>query len=138
MRVAIGETLDGKFETQARLVGNSSVVAWRFDRQQLRGVVDEPEGGESNLAPEAQRVGTQPSLQGTVQIDLTTGAASPADANFAAGVSEQKRWILSANEKVAGAAPTQYESADGRHIIASERIGGSTAVLSLRRDSLIS
>ncbi|HSE15604.1 MAG TPA: hypothetical protein VLB46_01040 [Pyrinomonadaceae bacterium] len=122
VRVAVGETLDGKFETEARLVGNSAVVAWRFDHQPLRGIVEDPEGSETNVTAEAQRVGTQRSLEGAVQVDLTTGAVSPSDANFTADVSAQKRWILSANEVIAGAAPTQYESADGRHVVASERI----------------
>jgi hypothetical protein len=122
VRVGIGETLDGKFDTEPRLVGNSAVVAWRFEGQRLRGIIEDAEGGETNVAPEAQRAGTQQPLQGAVQIDMTTGAASPADVGLTAAVPEQKRWILSANERVAGAAPTQYESADGRHIIASERI----------------
>ena len=31
--------------------------------------------------------------------------------------------IVKLSDKIAGASPTQYESADGRHVLASERVG---------------
>jgi len=119
VRVAVGQTLEGKFETDARLVANNAVVTWRFDAQPLRGIIDEPERGETNVAAEAQPAGAQRSAEGALQVNVTTGAVTPANADLA-GDTQERRWVVSGNEKVAG--PTQYESADGRHIIASERI----------------
>lgn len=119
VQVTIGETIEGKFETEANLVANNAIVTWRFDRQPLRGIVEEAEVGATNVA-EAQRAGAQRSVQGALQINLTTGAVSLADANLVADVSK-RRWVVG-NENAAVVAPTQYESADERHIVSSERI----------------
>ena len=121
VRVAIGQTLEGRFESEARTLANSAVVTWRYARQPLRGLVREPERGTTNVVPQAQSTGGQPSAEGAVQMDLTTGAVSPAAADLAAHPSV-RRWSLEANEKISGAGATQYESADGRHILASEQI----------------
>lgn len=121
VQVSIGETLEGIFEAEAQLVANNAIVTWRFDRQPLRGIVEESEVDATNAAAEAQRAGAQRSVKGALQVNLTTGAVSPsADANLVADVSK-RRWVVG-NEHAAGVAPTQYESADGRHIVSSERI----------------
>ena len=118
VRVAIGQTLEGRFESEARPQANSAIVSWRFEGQALRGLVKEPESGTSDAVSPAQR-----SAEGAVQMDLATGAVSPTAAD-AATRPPARRWILETNEKISGAAAgaTQYESADGRHILASERI----------------
>jgi hypothetical protein len=83
--------------------------------------VEESEVEATTAAAEAQRAGAQRSVKGALQVNLTTGAVSPAaDANLVADVSK-RRWVVG-NENAAGVAPTQYESADGRHIVSSERI----------------
>lgn len=123
VRVAIGQTLEGKFEAEARVVANSAIVGWKFERQLIRGMLEESERGESDVTrPEAQRAGVQRQAEGALQIDLTTGAVSAADVSLAPRAAPPQ-WIVSATAKVPGAAPTQYESADGRHVMASERIG---------------
>jgi hypothetical protein len=120
VRVAIGQTLEGKFESEARTLANSAIVTWRYARQPVRGLVREPERGTTDVV-QAQATGAQPSAEGAVQMDLTTGAVSPAAADLAARPLA-RRWVLETNEKISGAGATQYESADGRHILASERI----------------
>ena len=120
VRVAIGQTLEGRFEAEARLVANSVIVGWRFESQPLRGALQEPESGVPVVEAQA-RAAAQRSAEGALQVDLTTGAISPADASLARRASA-RRWLLTTGEKISGASPTQYESADGRHVMASERI----------------
>lgn len=120
VRVSIGQTLEGKFESEARLLANRAIVNWRFESQPLRGIVEEPESDKIDVVgPQSQNVGR--AVEGALQVDLTTGAVSPADANFATRA-PARRWLLTASEKISSATPTQYESADGRHVMASERI----------------
>lgn len=120
VRVAIGQTLEGKFETEASLTGNSAIVVWRFDSLPIRGALLEPEGGVP-VAEAQARAAAQRSAEGAVQVDLTTGAVSPADASFARR-GPARRWLVTAGDRISDAGPTQYESADGRHIMASQRI----------------
>ena len=125
VRVAIGQTLEGKLETEARVQGNDAIVGWRFEQLPLRGILEESEAVGSDVAPlTSQRAGTQRAAEGALQIDLTTGAVSAAGPNLIGNARvAAPRWIAMASEKISGAAPTQYESADQRHIMASERIG---------------
>ena len=123
VRVAIGQTLEGKFETETRVTANSAIVSWRFERQLMRGLVEESETSRSdNARPEAQPAGVQRRAEGALQVDLTTGAVSATDASLATAAAP-RRWIMSDAEKIPGTAGTQYESADGRHVMASERVG---------------
>ena len=121
VRVAIGQTLEGRFESEARPQAGSAVVSWRYEGQPLRGLVRERESGTNDAVAPSQPTGA--SAEGAVQMDLATGAVSPVAAD-AATRPAARRWIVETNEKVsgAGASATQYESADGRHILASERI----------------
>lgn len=120
VRVAIGQTLEGKFEADARVSGNSAIVTWRFEFQPIRGALQAPEGGVPVVEAEA-RAAAQRSAEGALQVDMTTGAVSPADASLARRAAA-RRWIVTPSEKISDAPPTQYESADGRHIMASQRI----------------
>ena len=122
VRVALGQTLEGKFETDAQLVGSNAIVTWRFEPQQLRGLVKEPERRITDAAaPRAQPAGPQRVAEGALQVDMSTGAVTPAGANLVSRA-QSRRSLVTTSEKIPSAPPTQYESADGRHIMASERI----------------
>lgn len=122
VRVSISQTLEGKFSAEARPVGNNAIVTWTFERLPMRGLVEESEVNENklnNLTGPGRR--TQAQTEGAVEMNLSTGALSPVSTTVST-LSETRRWLVTANEKISGAAPVQYESADGRHIMASERV----------------
>ena len=58
--------------------------------------------------------------RGRIQVDLTTGAVSAADAGVAGPDCAAAVDLVRCSEKIPGTAATQYESADGRHVMASE------------------
>jgi hypothetical protein len=40
VRVAIGQTIEGRFETDARMLNNNAVVTWRFEGRPLKGKLE--------------------------------------------------------------------------------------------------
>ncbi|MGH7712862.1 MAG: hypothetical protein ACREOG_16350, partial [Gemmatimonadaceae bacterium] len=88
---------------------------WTFLPEPRRGIDDEQDTLTRGVA-------ARPVLRrGALRLRVSTGALTTLDTNRVAPPREP-RWILPQDAKVSGAAPTQYESADGRHIVASERV----------------
>ena len=119
VRVSIGETLVGTFSAEARTVGGNVIVDWTFvpgSRQGMHDPADTAIAGRPG-----QRQAARP-IRGALRMNVTSGALTRLDT---AQVSPppRPRWVLPQAEKVSRAAPTQFESADGRHILASEAAG---------------
>ncbi|HEY0171178.1 MAG TPA: hypothetical protein VGB98_09150 [Pyrinomonadaceae bacterium] len=141
VKISVGETPDGKFDLTARPSANAVLLTWAFDPATARGRDEErrvvkvetnPAEGEPQPFRNSRllkQLETQTSTAGGLLMSLTTGQvthqATPQDSFLRLQVDEPPpRRILSAGEKVAAAAAaTQYVSADGRHVLASERIG---------------
>jgi hypothetical protein len=83
------------------------------------------ESARTGLPGGPQPSGLQAPTEGALRVNLTTGAVSTADASTGdVSFIEQlsaRNW-LALDKKISGAPPTQYESADKRHIMASERV----------------
>jgi len=121
VRVSTGETLEGDFKASARTSGNSAVVTWSFERAPRQGMPDAEETASGAPKP---RKDTPPARSlGAVRLSLSTGAVTRLDAATARAAPREPAWILPPGKKIAAAAPAQYESADGRHILASEKAG---------------
>jgi hypothetical protein len=121
VRVALGETLQGTFLLEAQPAGGNVLLLWTFLPSPGQGM-PEPQDTQSGRGTN-RRVGAPARARGALRVNLATGAARPVDTTTVRAA-PAPRWILPSSEKLAaaGAAATQYESADGRHILASERL----------------
>jgi hypothetical protein len=121
VRVSVGETLAGTFMSTARTESGSVVVTWSYLPRVVSGM--SPEAGRETdrvTASVPRRVGP---IIGGVRMNPMTGAMTriatqamiPAASSTIAG--------RATNEIIATPLKgTQYESADGRHVLLSERV----------------
>ena len=112
VHVSLGETLRGTFRLTAQQVGGDAMLYWTFIPAPTRGMEDDRE------SPGAVPTAGQ---QGAVRVRLRSGAAMVLESRNTAAPTEP-RWIVSSDAAQRGVAGTQYESADGRHILASVRV----------------
>jgi hypothetical protein len=131
----IGENLIGKFLIEAQPVANEIILNWAFEpREQLRGRDERYERKNvSALEKSTQRqssiqettaspqVTTAGAARGTVRMTLPSGSVTLMAVPLTT-MKTGRQWILPTAMKLSNAPPTQYESADGRHILASERV----------------
>ncbi len=122
VRVSTGETLEGDFKANALVSGNNVVVTWSFERVPRQGM---PDSGETAPGEEKLRRATVPARsRGALRFNVSTGAVTRLDGTVAPAQPREPAWILPPEKRIAAApAPAQYESADGRHILASEKVG---------------
>jgi hypothetical protein len=116
VRVSIGETLRGNFLLTAQPAGSDVTLEWTFVPAPVRGMEDERDtasAGAPNAAPVVRR--------GSFRVRVSNGAVTTANARQIA-TQRTTKWIVASEAKVRNAAGTQYASADGRHIVASERV----------------
>ncbi len=119
VRVAIGETLQGTFTAEAQRSGGNVIVTWRFERVPRQGMAD-PEDTTIGARPGVRRA-TPPVTRGALRMNLASGALTRLDTT-AVRPPRGPNWLLPSGQKIDAAPPTQYESADRRHILASEAV----------------
>lgn len=119
VRVSTGETLDGMFHLTAQPSGSDVILGWRFVPLSKRGM----EESEDSLTRREQLVARPMVRRGALRLRLGTGVLTALDTTQVPPPREP-RWILPADSKLSGAdaASQQYESADARHVLASERV----------------
>jgi hypothetical protein len=118
VRVSLGETLHGTFNLTAQPMGSDVTLLWTFVPAPKRGMED-----EADSLTRATTIAGRPLIRrGLLRVRPSTGAITQLDTSRAP-LPREPLWILPAEAKIPGAAPTQYESADGRHVVASERVG---------------
>jgi hypothetical protein len=129
VRVSIGETLKGTFEIDAQPSAGSVFVNWNFKPVRRRGIKDEVSTDAKNEAQSDakntrlnQRVSNQSTTEGALRMNIKTGAMTR-QRNSTLKVLTLPQRTLTLSEKIANAPPAQFESADGLHILASERVG---------------
>lgn len=132
VRVGVGESLDGTFSlVPARVAGGDVVLHWRFVPAPLKGMEEDdsvarpvrPFGGALQLTPRTTRL----RAVGAVRTPTSVRAAGVRDVALAPP--PRPRWLLSGDQRLTSAAAaarsaqgTQYESADGRHVLVSQRV----------------
>lgn len=124
VRSTIGETLRGRMISTAVPDAGGVVVTWQYLPQEIKGQDETGEPGGPPLGgPRASgaREAVTP-LSGTVRMNLTTGAMARLTAPRAMVPAASSTWRVSATERSTGGKSAQYESADGRHLLHSERI----------------
>jgi hypothetical protein len=123
------ERAESTFEAVAQGTGNEAIVAWEVSERPMRGIHPLAEGmlppPPSARVP-ATRAGGEDApadatASGAFELDLKTGAVSAVDARNVASdlVSRNEMKILSRDLPQLGA--RQVLSADGRHVLVSER-----------------
>ncbi len=117
VRVSLGETIDGMFHLTAQPGGADVILSWSFVAVPRRGMED-----ELDSLTRRELVAARPVVRrGALRLRPSTGALATLDTTRVP-MQREPQWILPAESKLAGAAPQQYESADGRHVVASERV----------------
>ena len=124
VNASIDDSLGRSFDVSARIADGGAVVSWRESRndQALQGFV---------TADQVEGTGATPSKsslirhEGAARIEFSSGrvtalAAGEPSAGFEAGVSR-----LATTRELQGVSGRQYVSGDGRHVLASERLGSS-------------
>jgi hypothetical protein len=125
---SVSETNEGAFVAAARTTGAQPVVAWEYQPRRLRGVPPGTEAaifGRSGGAPVPRGSATQltTTMSGAFSVDVTTGDTAPADAPGPVPSMMSRSTQLPAPERVATLPTPQFLSADGRHVLVSERVG---------------
>jgi len=120
VRATIGETILGRMVSTGRADAGGVLVTWQYLPREIKG---QDEGDEVRPAI-AGAVAAQ--RTGAVRMSLSTGAMTRADAPAGMIPPASSTWLVASNRRTAAApsAPTvtQYESADGKHLLQSERI----------------
>ena len=117
VRVAVGETLGGIFSSRGALQGGAVLVRWSWLPLPASGI--DPDVSEGDLNRAKQKA--EPT-NGLLRVSPETGAITR-EARASAVPPTSAARILPAGERLAaaGTAGTQYESADGRSVLVSER-----------------
>lgn len=140
-RVTVDDTLEGSFAISARATTEDALLAWEYARSLQQGIrpgaIEDaaggtpPKPGEPARSEAARKVAGAPAERtvstGTVRVNASTGRAAaiaPGDpAAAAAAVARRARTPdARGQERLATVPGTQYLSADGRHILTSERV----------------
>jgi hypothetical protein len=121
VRASVVETLAGTFVTRATGSGSNATITWNYipRRGRLSGMPD-VNHEDGRRAPAAAGAVNAP-RSGTLRLNLGTGAMSRMTGATATATAAAPAWIIPASE-IDASPSTQYESADGRHILTSERV----------------
>jgi hypothetical protein len=124
VRVSVGESVHGRFAASAYPSNNSAILTWDFKPAQLGGMPP-PRVTVGQGAPPLtlhQTLGKS----GEIRFSLTSGQMTnltPPNNGAPPASPPPPSLTPVPTEKIDGAPPTQYLSADGRFIVATERIG---------------
>ena len=120
VRVSPVETLRGRFELLTAESGGRIDIFWTYTSRAMRGAEppDEREG-EPEGRPVLERERTVRS--GVARLTLATGAMTPGADHDPAVPPERRRPILVDAERLDGIDGPQFVSADGAHVLTSER-----------------
>jgi len=128
VRASVTATQQGHFVARARGDGPDTVVTWQYHGRPKRGL---PPGTEQAVQPTPGGAPATPvgpaggTPGGTFRINTATGAAAPAAAGPAEAPVPKAAVAAAAPQadRVAAVKGAQFLSADGRHVLASQRTG---------------
>ncbi|HYY55987.1 MAG TPA: hypothetical protein VE842_01585 [Pyrinomonadaceae bacterium] len=128
VRVSIGETLQGTFLIEAHPVANNVLLDWSFRRVPRRGMRGKSEDPEQMKSRDAEPLGQglrqveTTTTGGELRMSLSTGAVTRQDSRTLSLNTQKSRPNVLLSERVSDEGESRYESADGLHILASERV----------------
>ena len=139
VQVAIDEMLNSSFVADARAFAGDAVVSWEYSERAVKGVPPEqeirgmpPEEEIRGLPPEEEIRG-EPTTNGRAAaelrrnsgaflMDLPSGAMSPLPPEEVVVAPARRASELDAAPRLPGVPEPQILSADGRHVLSSERV----------------
>jgi len=118
VQVSVGESPLGAFIATGRPGDGTVIVTWQYVPRNLRGRDDDIEEKRASAASAVRRP-----AQGAVRINVATGAMTRMD-TAAMTPPASSSWALTSRSRPSSASSKsrQFESADQRHLLASERI----------------
>jgi hypothetical protein len=130
VQVAIDDTLGSSFVADARVLAGDAVVFWNYSEHPIQGVPPEeeirgmpPEEEIRGELPAIERAAAEPQTSsGAFLMDLTSGAMSPVQPQQVVIAPARRALDLSAAERLPDVSGPQFLSADGDHVLSSERI----------------
>jgi hypothetical protein len=123
VNVSIDETLTYSFVASARVSGAAAFISWAHSKRLIRGIPPGfPEVGEK--VPLEHAVIAPSVASGTFRMDLSTGVMSPVKPEEVpvAVAAASRPPDLSPTERLAHIEGLQFRSANGRHVLNSQRI----------------
>ncbi len=124
VNVSIDETLTNSFVASARVSGAVAYISWAHSKRFMRGI---PPGFPDVVGVKIplERTVNEPSVaSGTFRMDLSTGVVSPVKQEEipVAIAAASRPPDLSRTERLARIEGPQFRSANGRHVLNSQRI----------------
>lgn len=119
VRVSVGDTLEGSFRVSGRPSDGAADVSWTFTPIPRQGLLPPPEEQGAQDALEGTSGGA---VSGSVRIEVATGEVARSETAMPESAQPTPAWKLPAAEIDERANLPQYLSADGRHVLVSERI----------------
>ena len=125
---SVNETSEGAFVASAQVQGGEPIIKWQYQERRRQGI---PPGTEAAVTggggvPLPASAGQQITRSGAFRIDLTTGATGEADAPGPMPAAVSRVNPLSSTTRVESLPIPQFLSADGRHVLVSERVGDAS------------
>jgi hypothetical protein len=121
VNVSIEETLSTTFVATARASGAVAYISWAHSKRFITGIPPEfPEVGEN--VPQ-DRARSEPSVaSGAFRMDLSTGSMFPVKQEEVPVAAASRSPDLSPTERLPRIPAPQFQSANGRHVLSSQRI----------------
>ena len=119
-------TADGTFAIDARATPTDATLAWEFVEHPRQGVkpgaldFQVPPAERKKAAPSAEA--KRPTTTGVIRLDLTSGKAAALPLDQAPARPTERRADLPPAERIASVTGEQFASADGRHVLTSQRV----------------
>ena len=130
IQVAIDETLTSSFVADGRAFAGDAVVVWEYSERAVQGLP--PEQEIRGMPPEEEirgepttngRAAAEPRRSsGAFLMDLPSGAMSPLQPEEVVVAPARRTSELTAAPRLPGVPEPQILSADGRHVLSSERV----------------
>lgn len=111
-RATVDDGLGRSFSAHAQAAGERATVWWSFTRRVVRGT-----------APEPGEPAEETSFSGAVRVDAGAGTVRSLAAGEVPAEPVAPPPDLGPGERIEAVAGRQFRSADGRHVLVSERIG---------------
>lgn len=118
VQVSVGESPLGTFVATGRRADGTVIVTWQYVPQNLRGRDVDVEGKHAAAAAAARNP-----IQGAVRMNVATGAMTRMD-NAPMTPPASSTWALPSRSRPSSGSSKsrQFESADQRHVLTSERV----------------
>jgi hypothetical protein len=122
VQVSIDETLGSAFVASAYIHAGDVIISWKHSRFYMKGIPPEDAEMPGKEAPPEPATAAPRTSSGTLRMNLSTGAIVPVKTEEVPPAPVPPPPDLTEKERLPGVSGPQFRSADGRHILSSERV----------------